>query len=357
MYFYGLGECAEVALINIKNVEQQNLIEAVIDSNKKGIWNGYNIVELNSLSKNEIIVITVKIPQLIKDIKDELKKNGFNNIYYFNGRKTYTDFLKDSCTFIKEWGDAVIPQVEMHISDYCNLNCKGCTHYSALFEKKLPDYNEQIKDIIKLKNKCSHIIRFYILGGEPFLNPNIKEYLNALVQILPETDVWIVTNGLLIMSLPEDVLRLISDLKVVVSISEYEPTHKVIDKIKNKLDKYNISYDIRKYERKQKFIKPLSLSDNSIYNNICISDGCVNIWHGKIARCPSLMYIDKLNSYFGVSFPNEGIMNLDDCPNDAELVRALNQKVPLCKHCVDNKMEWKQCDMNNIKLEDFVTEL
>ena len=357
MYFYGLGECAEKALQNIRTVGQERLIKGVADSNKTGKWNGYEIVELEKIDKNEVIIITVKNPEYIKQIKDILFAEKFKKVYYFNCLITHDDFMIDSCTLIENWGDAVLPHVEMHACDYCNLNCRGCTHYSALFEKKLPIYEEQIKDVLKLRKKCSHIIRFYIMGGEPFLNPNIKKYILGITAALPKTDVWIVTNGLLILSLNEDVLELISSLRVVVSISEYEPTHRIIDKVKERLEKYNVSYDIRPYDRKQKFIKPLSLSDNSIYENVCISEGCINIWNGKIAKCPSLMYIDKLNTFFNINLPNEGIMDLDSCPSGKELIEELNEKVPLCKHCVDNKFDWQQCDMNNIKMEDFATEI
>lgn len=357
MYLYGLGKCAEDAFKNIKRVHQEKYIEGVIDTNKKGRWNCYNIVDLEQIDRSSTIIITVKLPKYIKQIEKLLRDKGFKNIYYFSYHKTKLDFITDSCVRIGNWGEFVIPQVEMHISDYCNLNCKGCTHYSALFERKLPIYDEQIKDVIKLKSKCSHIIRFYILGGEPFLNTDIEKYLIGIKKELPTTDLWIVTNGLLLLSIPENILKKISELGIIVSISEYKPTHDIIDKIKKRLEKYDVSYDIREYEKKTKFLIPLSLTCNSKYENVCISDGCVNIWNGEIAKCPSLMYIDKLNDYFGVEFPNQGIMDLENSPNGIELIKKLEEKVPLCKHCVDKKIEWQQCDMRNIQLEDFVTRI
>lgn len=356
MYFYGLGQCAKNALIDIKSVGQEKLLKGVIDSKKTGEWENYQIVDLDNVDKNEVIVITVKMPEYIEEIKNVLEKKGFFNIYYYNCRRAKNNFLKDSCTLIKNWGDAVLPHVEMHISDHCNLNCKGCTHYSALFEKNFPKFENAINDVIELKSKCSHIIRFYIMGGEPFLNPEIDKYIREITNILSGSDVWIVTNGLLLLSVNEEILKLISKLNVIVSISEYDPTHRIMSKIINRLDKYNVTYDIRPFDKKQKFIKPLSLNNNSIYPNICISDGCINIWNGKIARCPSLMYVKRLNEYFDINLPEDGIMDLYDCPEGKELVNLLKRKVPLCSHCVDNKIDWGQCDMNNIRLEDFVTE-
>lgn len=46
---------------------------------------------------------------------------------------------------------------------------------------------------------------------------------------------------------------------------------------------------------------------------MCISNGCVTIWDGKIARCLQLMYILYFNNYFNTSLPDEGVMKLEDC--------------------------------------------
>jgi MoaA/NifB/PqqE/SkfB family radical SAM enzyme len=104
--------------------------------------------------------------------------------------------------------------VEMHISDACNLNCRGCAHFAPTFENKLPDIESRLNDVRRLKGKVSHIIRFYILGGEPFLNPQIDDYVREIRKILPTTELYIVTNGLLINKLKSETLQTIRDNNV-----------------------------------------------------------------------------------------------------------------------------------------------
>lgn len=128
----------------------------------------------------------------------------------------------------------------------------------------------------------------------------------------------------------------------------------MINSIIECLDGNNVQYEIRKYERKQKFYKPLSLSQNSKYPKCCLSSTCVNIWNGKIARCPALMYINKFNEVFGTSLPNAGIIDLDSDICGKELLEALTKDVPLCKHCVSNLVDWSICGKTP-KLEDFAT--
>ena len=71
MYFYGLGQCAKNALIDIKSVGQEKLLKGVIDSKKTGEWENYQIVDSDNVDKNEVIVITVKMPEYIEEIKKD----------------------------------------------------------------------------------------------------------------------------------------------------------------------------------------------------------------------------------------------------------------------------------------------
>lgn len=104
--------------------------------------------------------------------------------------------------------------------------------FSPIFEKKLPDTASRIHDIEILKDKFTHIIKFFLLGGEPFLNPEINTYVTETRKLLPYTMIQVVTNGLLIPKLDGDVLKTLYDNDIIVSVSEYLPTHRMIKDIK-----------------------------------------------------------------------------------------------------------------------------
>lgn len=118
------------------------------------------------------VVITIESPFVVSEIYAQLRKQGIKNIYWYlnqNYRKSgEDDFLEAECVCADTWGDCVLPQAEMHIADHCNLNCKGCTHFSPIFEKELPDFKTRMKDVAWLKSKFSNVLYFSILGGEPF---------------------------------------------------------------------------------------------------------------------------------------------------------------------------------------------
>lgn len=369
MLFYGAGNCGKEALDKylervpggddiVQDTQEKcndalhgsEILKGFIDSKKTGNYCGYPIISVSEIQEKDTnIVITIKDRYSAGEVYNRLKRIGINHIYWYNGedsRKLNGDFLQEECIDCSSWGECVLPKVEMHIADHCNLNCKGCTHFSPIFGKELPDFEARIRDVKLLKEKIPHILIFSILGGEPFLNPDVHLYMTEIRKILPDTYIRIVTNGLLIPQLKQEVFECIRKNEIVVQISEYKPTHKIIDRIEKKLKEYGITYYIQSCEDKQKFIKPLSLTDKSRYPQKCISEGCVNIWNGKIAKCPTLMYIDNFNKKFDKNLPNKGVMQLEDCPKGFELLDMLQKDVPLCRHCVCCEIEWEQCGIN-----------
>lgn len=348
MVFYGAGYFGKIALERCKQKKYKNRIIGFMDSNKIGEYCDLPILSWDELDIESVnVVITVQNPYTVNQIYHSLKRHRVKKIFWFlnlNWTDQEEDFLSAECVNASTWGECPIPQVEMHVSDCCNLNCKGCTHFSPIFEKTMPDFKKRLRDVELLKSKFSDVLQFSILGGEPFLNPDIIRYIEKIRKMLPNTYLQIVTNGLLLLELKEEIFLCMKENNIIVSISEYEPTHRKMGEIKEKLNQYKIPYIVRTYDSKQKFNKPLSLSETSKYPKCCISDGCVNIWNGKIARCPTLMYVSKFNEVFKKNLPTEGILNMEEnCPSGDKLLEILKQEVPLCKHCISCDMKWSVC--------------
>lgn len=361
---YGAGKEGKDLVRRIGIFQDEIKIMGFVDSFKKGSYCGYPILSLDELQKIKAdIIITVRDQTVMKEIYDGLLGYRAGRIYWhyahreFSYADTYEDFLREECIHLKDLAreKGILSHVEMHISDYCNLNCRGCTHFSPIFERRLPDTAKRIEDVRRLSEKVGVILQFFIMGGEPLLNPEITRYVERIREILPDTDIWVVTNGLLIPTVGEEVLKCMRENNISVSISEYGPTHRMADQIIERLRGAGLHYSIRPYDIKQKFIKPLSLTADSKYKKRCISEGCINIWEGKIARCPTLMYIDKFNERFGTALPDDGIYDLDGCPEGSELLGLLQQEVPLCRHCVENEIEWSCCG-TRASLSDFAVE-
>lgn len=356
---YGAGKNGKKLLDLILREELCDYeIVGFCDQAKTGKIEKYSIFTIDKYENYKgVIIIAIEKIEVAIEVCKKLELTGYNKILWFNGKRRSNkgDVLNQWCVSCEYWKDSILPQVEMHIIDSCNLNCRGCTHFSPIFSDELPDLRLRLKDVEILKRKVSHIVEFYILGGEPFLNPEIGDYAKEIRKLLPYTSIYIVTNGILIPKVSDEILRCIEENNICISISEYRPTQDLIERICSRLDKFGIFYEIRDAKFKEKFNLPLTLNKQSKYPQLCISNGCITIWNGKIARCPTLMYIEKFNEYFDVSLPNGGIMKLNECPSGNELLKLLCQEVPLCKHCVCNEIVWSRCG-KIVKLEDFATD-
>lgn len=355
-YIYGAGNIGKQVAKKLK--EYGEILEGFIDSFKTGSYEGYPILSISEIDKATKVIISVLNTNSILEIYSALRKQGIKNIYWFYDTVQNCDdsieksFWVRECLDLSEWGNMIMPHVELHISDKCNLNCKGCTHFSPLFDEVGAIFEKKLDDISELKRLFPDIFRIDILGGEPLLNPELSKYVIELRKELPSTFIQIYTNGLLLPGLADDVLETIYKYNVGISISEYYPTHLIMDKIIDRLNLFHIRYRIARYDSKQLFNKPISTNPDSKYPRKCISNGCITISDGLISRCPTLMYIDKFNDYFEQNLPTEGIYRIADYKNGNDLLEDMGKKVSLCKHCIEYDMKWSVCGKEK-KLEDF----
>ena len=317
-------------------------ILGIYDEKKTGELMGVPISKYREGKRDVPVVISLGDLKLAMDIEKNLRDAGYQDIYWYR-ENPYNDTLSGQLEPLGTWGEAVLHQAEMHISDACNLNCRGCTHFAPLFHSIDADMESRLEDVRTLSRKVSHIIEFDILGGEPFLNPDVGIYAEEIRKILPKTHINIVTNGLLLPRISKDVFDSLRRNEIVISISEYQPTHEIMDELTDRLEAFGVKYNVRPMAEKNIFNKPIELHPSGKYPLKCISNGCTTIYKGKICRCPTLMYAFKFNETFGAHLPTEGILNLDDAPEGEALLEKMKAPVPLCAHCVENLIPWGRC--------------
>lgn len=356
IYIYGAGNRGRELLALLNEYYSETIcIDGFIDRCKEGYIDSYTIYKPdNTIRKNEKIVISVADMEIAFQIALDLRLMGYRSVYWYNiknCRLKPIDFFAEQCISCNGWNEATFLHVELHAMDACNLNCAGCTHFAPIFDKEKPNTEARINDIVLLRKKISSVARFYILGGEPLLNNELDKYIEAVRREFPNAYVAIVTNGLLIPRCSEKLLKYLSTENICVCISEYAPTRQMMSAIVDTLNKYNIVYNIRPFDEKLLFNKPLSKEKTG--ECYCISLGCVNIWNQKIARCPTLMYITELNRKFNLNFPEEGIIDMTSDITGIELKNKMHMTVPLCDYCSKNEMKWSMCGREPMA-SDFV---
>ncbi len=253
----------------------------------------------------------------------------------------------------------VIPRLELNIVDGCNLNCKGCSHFSNLFPKDsvypISEYEKDLKQIAKI----GELVRLRLLGGEPFLAKNIIKYLSIARKIFSTSDIELVTNGLLIPSIENKVLEEIKNNDISLTISKYPPTLKIKEEIQKTLDKADINWRFDNYEISS-FGKNLTLEkthDKNITSINCISNGCIFLRQGKLYKCPLEGLVYKLETSYHIKFDiEERGINIYTQQEKLyeELINLIMNPIEMCQYCSE-KMEFFNWEIKNIPdLQDWL---
>ncbi len=270
-----------------------------------------------------------------------------SGVYYYQ-LNLAEDILKDTHIVWKselENKKAFMKKLETNVVDYCNMNCRGCSHFSNIFQKgDTVGYESFKKDIQYLSNKV-FISHFDLLGGEAFLSKQLGQYIECLRQYMPKTSISVVSNGLLIPKQSEELLAYIKEKDVLVSITEYPPTAKRKDKIIGTLEKFGIWYEFRGHV--ETFGKNIDLSGkNDPYRaqRECREFRCHFLRNGIIYKCP----FSALGNHFFTRYEiplhfEEGVDIYDDKTDLHKALQALDtDPIEQCRYCGrEERFSWE----------------
>lgn len=231
--------------------------------------------------------------------------------------------------------------VEFNVTDHCNLNCKGCSHYSPLApaEYEDPDRLEESMRLLSSIKGSKKIEGVYLIGGETLLYPTLKEAMVLARKYFPWAKISVFTNGLLIPRMDEEFWQICRRERCVIALTRYP-----------------VKFDYENAEAlcREKGVEVEVFGDRSVANTFfrlpldsaksqhrwishfrCFSFGCLTIDHGKIFPCATSACVGHLNRRFGTDFrwENGDFIPVEKIRNVRELRRLRNRPVPFCKYC------------------------
>lgn len=280
-----------------------------------------------------------------------MKHNIINKLYryiplkklrrYFikNAKYGAIDTISVSDKRINEEVKPIIDSIETHIVDHCNLNCRGCTHFATLAPKKFININNFINDIKELSSKIS-LNRFRLMGGEPLLHPDIVSFIEESRKYFEHTKLCLVTNGMLLPKMSGKFWDALRENNVQLDITKYPPLKDKFSDYLDLCDKHYVKVgDIHVANSFWFILNPKGDSNMEHSFNMCTQRTCKNLRNGKLAHCPTTVYIDFYNKYYCKNIPfNKGI---DIYSNSAkDIISFLNKPVETCKFCIDQSKPW-----------------
>ena len=267
--------------------------------------------------------------------------NPFDNIYRLDKNKAF------------------LPYLEAHVVDSCNLNCKGCIHYAPLFGENdfYPPKNFE-RDIRRI-SECVDVVSFCLMGGEPFKAKNLDEYIKIVKNYMPQTQIKILTNGLLIPDAPQKFFDAMRENKCIVGITVYKPTLKIFDKIEKRLGENKIPFirDSKGNEAVESFRKEWTFKSLDLpFISPTPACGCRDsrfLRDGFIYKCPVDAVSYKVVERFGIkNFPKPVCVDVH-AQNFVSVLEFLDSfgSVERCNYCkVPGRLEeWSASNKPTLK--------
>ncbi len=256
-----------------------------------------------------------------------------------------------------------LPYVEYHVSDFCNLKCKRCGHFSNLVtEKKFPDIGEFRDAITGLSKKFANIRMFRLMGGEPFVNPDLDLFIYEVRKAFPYTDIRVVSNGLLLPRTEEHMIEAIRRCGAVISISQYPPTRRMVENILEFAWQNNVEIEIG--TNITEFFAGLKSNGadtediRKVYQE-CESKTCYFLRKERLYGCPAIILLYENREFFGLDISEEDVYRnsfhvMDGTENGWEILKKLSRPNEFCKYCTERKwFDWSISD-EKAKREDWM---
>ena len=231
-------------------------------------------------------------------------------------------------------------RLEFVVTDTCNLNCKGCTHYSPLAPREFEPIGRLESTIRQLAQKCGRAVESaYLIGGETLLYPDLEKAMAVLRECFPTQKLCIYTNGLLLPKMADSFWEKASELNFTIEITRYPVKFDydgVIELCRQKGVECNVFGDRSLANSFFRFALDPAKGQNAALSHLrCYNRGCISVIGEKIYPCPISGCIEHLNRSKGTDFKHcKGDFLLVDEIRGADQIRRLRDRpVPFCSYC------------------------
>jgi len=241
-YIWGTSTTGQSFYNKFKNILK---IKGFVDSDEEkhgSIFCEHNVYSIDriELEKNRSRIIVAS--GAYSEIAEYLFKLG-----YVEGKDFCDSRIFVGTYFQYNYNKVYLYRTDISITSKCNLRCESCNMLMPYFKTPSNKSLDEIKNDVDLYFKwVDNIQLLNILGGEPFIHPNLldiieyigKNYMDRIEHI------EFFSNGIIMPS--EDILKALKKYVISIQISDYSNTlsnlKNKIDLFVGKLDEYGIKY-------------------------------------------------------------------------------------------------------------------
>ncbi|MCM1302703.1 MAG: radical SAM protein [Lachnospiraceae bacterium] len=230
------------------------------------------------------------------------------------------------------------------LSNICSLKCKHCCEMVPYYnEKAFVKADVVVENCRKIADACQFTMYIELIGGEPFLHPEIAYILEELLKIDDVGYVKIFTNGTVV---PDAQLcKVLKNPRIVVVWSNYQDTLQGIlldnvNKTREIFAKEGIKYIYSMSKTWLDFssFDYVNKSEEDLENDFedCFIANCHRLFEGVLYRCPHQYAAARLNK---IDVGENDCVNIEECASLEELSEKLYhfknlRYVDACRYCV-----------------------
>ncbi|GHT52577.1 hypothetical protein FACS1894106_1590 [Spirochaetia bacterium] len=226
----------------------------------------------------------------------------------------------------------------IHLAEHCNLKCKGCEHFSPLAPETYLDiavYERDCKRLSELTGGTVDMLE--LLGGEPLLHPEITHFLDMSRKYFPRGIIRILTNGILLLKMPEEFWQNCKKNEIEIHISIY--THIDRNAISQLANKYGVLVTWDFVDGVEWVRRPLDLDGKQKHEQsakLCYQlNQCIQLVDGKLYTCARIAYIKYFNSTFNqhLQVTDADYIDIYKAKTIDEIFDFLSKPMPFCRYC------------------------
>ena len=244
--------------------------------------------------------------------------------------------------------------LEFHLTDHCNMNCGGCTHFAPMADRWFADIGRVTADFARLKVLFRNITEIRVMGGEPLLHPDCATFLRIVREAFPACRLALVTNGLLLARQHADFWETCRATRTLISLSVYPSVRPQLEALATRCREEDVSLEcVPSDEFFARYVPTGSVDVRKAFR-FCRGEGifCPILREGRIYRCSMGCYASYWNRAARPGLPVEDGIALDSATGP-EILDYLMRPMPTCAYCSPTvrTFAWRNGEP---KIEDWV---
>lgn len=184
-----------------------------------------------------------------------------------------------------------VDSLSLHVVDHCNFHCEGCDHASPLYNGSSVDI-EKLLPSLKILSRYCYAKKIHLVGGEPFLHPDLYDFVYRLKKANKLTDhIHLYTNGVWLSERGLKKFAPVLDLVDGLHISLHPELQLSSEEVEGYVQRIRKRHGIRVAKYRDPKFYTVAFREKKKKRRECPVSKCLHLLpDGRLSRCAIIPY-------------------------------------------------------------------